>query len=52
MPGQAELRVTTDASFYEENADSVELWSPGGVAFPDAVKSADGAGAGLLRNLL
>ncbi len=51
-PGQPELRVTTDASFYEENADSVELWSPGGVAFPESAQSADGTGAGFLRDLL
>ena len=37
MPGMAKpLRVTTDAEFYEANADSVELWSPGSPVFPDA----------------
>lgn len=35
-PGMAdELRVTTDARYFEENADSVELWSPGSPIFPD-----------------
>jgi len=28
------IRVTTDAGFYEENAESVELWSPGSPVFP------------------
>ena len=35
-PGMpAELRVTTDAAYYETHADSVELWSPGSPVFPD-----------------
>lgn len=35
-PGMAKaLRVTTDRKFYEEHADSVELWSPGSPIFPD-----------------
>jgi hypothetical protein len=33
-PGQAEIRVTTDAAFYEANSESVELWTPGSVVFP------------------
>jgi hypothetical protein len=42
-PGmEAEIRVTTDARFFEENAESVELWSPGGVVFPDAEEVAEG----------
>ncbi|MEX2281100.1 MAG: SNF2-related protein [Gemmatimonadota bacterium] len=28
------VRVTTDSKFYEENPDSVELWSPGSPLFP------------------
>ena len=33
-PGMAErVRVTTDPAFFEENADSVELWSPGSPLF-------------------
>lgn len=36
-PGMpTELRVTTDPAFYEEHADSVELWSPGSPLFPPA----------------
>ncbi|MFO1357160.1 DEAD/DEAH box helicase [Plasticicumulans sp.] len=34
-PGLAgSVRVTTDAAYYEEHADSVELWSPGSPLFP------------------
>ena len=33
-PGMsAEGRVTTDPAYYEEHADSLEFWSPGGVLF-------------------
>ena len=31
-----ELRVTTDPAYYEEHAESVELWSPGSPLFPKA----------------
>ena len=30
----APIRITTDAQFYEEHPESVELWSPGSPAFP------------------
>lgn len=30
----APIRVTTDAQFYEEHSESVELWSPGSPVFP------------------
>ena len=34
LPGMSErLRVTTDPAYYEENAESVELWSPGSPLF-------------------
>ena len=42
-PGAAErLRVTTDPAYFEENAESVELWSPGNPSFrpPAAVAPA------------
>jgi hypothetical protein len=39
-----ELRVTTDAAFFEEHADSVELWSQGSPVFPDPVEVAAGFG--------
>ncbi len=33
-PGMPEpIRVTTDAAYYEENSESVELWSPGNPLF-------------------
>ncbi len=33
-PGMVEpVRVTTDAAYYEENSESVELWSPGNPLF-------------------
>ena len=33
-PGMAEpLRVTTDPQYFEENADSLEFWSPGSPLF-------------------
>jgi hypothetical protein len=36
VPGMdAPVRVTTDPGFYEQHADSVELWSPGSPLFPD-----------------
>lgn len=35
-PGMAEaVRVTTDPAYFEEHADSVELWSPGAPLFPE-----------------
>ena len=35
VPGRrSAIRVTTDADYFERHADSVELWSPGGEAFP------------------
>lgn len=43
-PGMAEpVRVTTDREYYEEQSDSVELWSPGSPLFPDAAAMAEGA---------
>ena len=44
LPGMSEpLRVTTDSSYYEENAESVELWSPGNPLFipPEFLPPAD-----------
>jgi len=43
-PGMKEhLRVTTDPAYYEEHAESVELWSPGSPLFkaPDFVAISD-----------
>ena len=39
-PGMAErLRVTTDTAYFEEHAESMELWSPGNPLFeaPDVL---------------
>ena len=40
------VRVATDPAYYEQNADSVELWSPGNPTFPvpeDAIDQPLGA---------
>lgn len=34
-PGMEPLRITTDRNFFEEHAESVELWSPGSPLFPE-----------------
>ncbi len=35
IPGMLEpIRVTTDAEYYEQHSESVELWSPGSPVFP------------------
>lgn len=45
-PGmEKELRVTTDPRFFEEHAESVELWSPGAPVFPDVEEMAGEDGA-------
>ena len=42
-PGMAErLRVTTDPQYFEENAESVELWSPGNRLFAPPEFSSEG----------
>ena len=55
-PGMAErLRVTTDPSYYEEHAESVELWSPGNPLFkpPEFLATADELPPGkTLRDIL
>jgi hypothetical protein len=41
-PGmRSELRVTTDADFFEQHADSLELWSQGSPLFPDTDATED-----------
>jgi superfamily II DNA or RNA helicase len=35
------LRVTTDPVYYEENSDSLELWSPGSPTFPRSTPQED-----------
>ena len=49
------VRVTTDPAYFEENAESLELWSPGSPLFkaPDLLAEADEQTAGTtLRDLL
>ena len=43
-PGMTErLRVTTDPEYFEEHAESLELWSPGNPLFtPPEVHNANG----------
>ena len=35
------LRVTTDPAYFEEHAESVELWSPGNPLFTPPESAAD-----------
>ena len=44
---QEPVRATTDADFYAENSEGVELWSPGSPVFPavDEVASTDEFGS-------
>ena len=55
-PGMSdELRVTTDPEYYEEHADSVELWSPGNPLFeaPNTLPGAAEVSEGIrLQDLL
>ena len=55
-PGMREpIRVTTDPTYYEENSESVELWSPGNPFFtaPEFLPESDDVPAGAtLRDLL
>lgn len=42
QPGAPKVAVTTDAEFFEDHPESLEFWTPGSPAFPDA-----GAAGGL-----
>ena len=55
QPGMARpIRVTTDTDYYEQHADSVELWSPGCPVFPhvDDMETLDGVTANDFRRAL
>ena len=56
LPGMAEeIRVTTDPEYYEEHAQSVELWSPGNPLFKEPELLAERgelAGAQGLKDIL
>jgi hypothetical protein len=47
-----ELRVSTDPAYYEANADTVELWSPGNPVFPVPETAASEPAAQRLSDLL
>ena len=55
-PGMQEaVRATTDADFYVENSESVELWSPGSPVFPvvgDVVSTDEYRSASSLSDVL
>ena len=55
-PGMQEpIRVTTDPTYYDENSESVELWSPGNPFFeaPELLpNTSDVSGSVTLRDLL
>ena len=55
-PGMREpIRVTTDSAYYEENSESVELWSPGNPFFkaPELLPDEEEVPAGVtLKDLL
>lgn len=39
QPGlEREVRVTTDPNYYEQHAETLELWSPGSPTFPEPVE--------------
>jgi SNF2 family DNA or RNA helicase len=47
------IRISTDPAYYEENADNVELWSPGNPTFPPANgDEISDVGVGRLSDLL
>ncbi len=46
------VRVSTDPSYYEQHADSVELWSPGNPTFPEPEGSPDASNASSLHEVL
>ena len=48
------LRVTTDPAFFEEHAESLELWSPGNVLFqaPELITPDDAPRARSLNEVL
>jgi hypothetical protein len=47
-----QVRVSTDPAYYEQNADTVELWSPGNPTFPEPQGGTAAAGALSLAQLL
>lgn len=46
-----DLRVTTDPAYYEEHAESVELWSPGSPLFPSVQDTSGSLETATLRSI-
>jgi superfamily II DNA or RNA helicase len=52
-PGLArEVRISTNPAYYEQNADNVELWSPGNPTFPPLAIGPESVPADTLAELL
>jgi hypothetical protein len=47
-----EVRISTDPAYYEQNADNVELWSPGNPTFPSSAVGSEDAQVQTLAELL
>jgi hypothetical protein len=47
-----EVRISTDPAYYEQNADNVELWSPGNPTFPPLAIGPEAVQADTLAELL
>ena len=53
QPGQTRrVRISTNPAYYEQNADNVELWSPGNPTFPSLAIGPEAVRAGTLAELL
>lgn len=53
QPGLArQVRVSTDPAYYEQNADTVELWSPGNPTFPIPSETDEATNVNSLGELL
>jgi len=48
----AQVRVSTDPDYYEQNADTVELWSPGNPTFPELPSAFPAPDVAYLADLL
>jgi hypothetical protein len=46
------VRISTNPAYYEQNADNVELWSPGNPTFPPLAIGPDTVQADTLAELL
>jgi hypothetical protein len=46
------VRISTNPAYYEQNADNVELWSPGNPTFPSSMIGLEPVHADTLADLL